>query len=57
MKNVVLFILSIFVILGILNLIEVTADWISANVPPFVIFSVIVLGISALGYFIIKEEE
>lgn len=57
MKNIVLFILSIFGIFGILNLIEVTANWISSNVPPFLIFSVIVTGISTLAYFIVKEEE
>ena len=56
MKNIVLFILSIFVIYGILNLIELTADWISANVPPIIIYLGIVGGFSGTAYYFYKKE-
>jgi hypothetical protein len=56
MRNIVLFILSILVVYGILNLIYLTADWISANVPPIIIYLVIVGGFAGIAYYFYKKE-
>lgn len=56
MKNIVLFILSILVVYGILNLIYLTADWLCNVLPPFAIYLIIVGGFSAMVYFIYRKE-
>lgn len=58
MKNIVLFILSIFVIFGILNLGNLISDWIAINISPIIIYLGIVgLFASTVYYFFKKEME
>lgn len=56
MRNIVLVIISIVVIFGILNLIELTANWICLNVPPIIMYLGSIGIFAGIMYYFYKKE-